>query len=79
MHLIVAQNVGWDITYIGNGVPHDEITYTATNVRAQLVVLAINNQEILLERYMKLNIFVKMQIGQKILFLLVHNVTIISN
>ena len=43
MHLIVAQNVGWDITYIGNGVPHDEITYAATNVRAQLVVLAINN------------------------------------
>ena len=44
MHLIVAQNVGWDITYIGNGVPHDEITYAASNVRAQLVVLAINNQ-----------------------------------
>ena len=44
MHLIVAQNVGWDITYIGNGVPHDEITYAASNVNAQLVVLAINNQ-----------------------------------
>ena len=44
MHLIVAQNVGWDITYIGNGVQHDEITYAASNVRAQLVVLAINNQ-----------------------------------
>ena len=43
MHLIVAQNVGWDITYIGNGVPHDEITFTASEVRAQLVVLAINN------------------------------------
>ena len=43
MHLIIAQNVGWDITYIGNGVPHDEISYAATSVRAQLVVLAINN------------------------------------
>ena len=43
MHLIVAQNVGWDITYIGNGVPHDEITFTASNVKAQLVVIAINN------------------------------------
>ena len=43
MHLIVAQNVGWDITYIGNGVPHDEITFAASTVRAQLVVLAINN------------------------------------
>ena len=43
MHIIVAQNVGWDITYIGNGVPHDEISYAASTVRAQLVVLAINN------------------------------------
>ncbi len=43
MHMIVAQNVGWDITYIGNGVPHDEITYSASEVKAQLVVLAINN------------------------------------
>ena len=43
MHMIVAQNVGWDLTYIGNGVPHDEITYTASSVNAQLVVLAINN------------------------------------
>ena len=43
MHMIVAQNVGWDITYIGNGVPHDEISYAASSVRAQLVILAINN------------------------------------
>lgn len=43
MHMIIAQNIGWDLTYIGNGVPHDEITYAATSVNAQLVVLAINN------------------------------------
>ena len=43
MHMIVAQNVGWDLTYVGNGVPHDEITFTASTVKAQLVVLAINN------------------------------------
>ena len=43
MHMIVAQNIGWDLTYIGNGVPHDEITFAASKVNAQLVVLAINN------------------------------------
>ena len=43
MHMIVAQNIGWDLTYIGNGVHHDEITYAASSVNAQLVVLAINN------------------------------------
>ena len=43
MHLIVAQNVGWDITYIGNSVPNDEISYAASRVKAQVVILAINN------------------------------------
>ena len=43
MHMIVAQNIGWDLTYIGNGVPHDEIAFAASKVKAQLVVLAINN------------------------------------
>jgi DNA-binding transcriptional MerR regulator len=43
MHMIVAQNIGWDLTYIGNGVPHDEITFAASKVKAQLVVLAVNN------------------------------------
>ena len=57
MHLIVAQNVGWDITYIGNSVPNDEISYAASRVKAQVVILAINNsRDIARKIYMKLNI-----------------------
>ena len=32
MHIIVAQNIGWDVTYVGNSVPHDEMTYMANKI-----------------------------------------------
>ena len=29
MHIIVAQNIGWDVTYVGGNIPHDELIYIA--------------------------------------------------
>ena len=43
MHIIVAQNIGWDVTYVGNNLPHDEITFIAKEISAQVLVLAQNN------------------------------------
>ncbi len=43
MHVIVAQNVGWDVTYVGNGVPHDELSYIANTISARALVIALNN------------------------------------
>ena len=43
MHIIVAQNIGWDVTYVGNSVPHDEMTYMANKIKASTIVVALNN------------------------------------
>ena len=43
MHIIVAQNIGWDVTYVGNSIPHDEMTYMANKVEARTIVVALNN------------------------------------
>ena len=43
MHIVIAQNIGWDVTYVGNDVPHDEIIFLAKAISAQVLVLAINN------------------------------------
>ena len=42
MHIIVAQNIGWDVTYVGNGVPHDELIFMANKVKARAMVIALN-------------------------------------
>ena len=43
MHIIVAQNIGWDVTYVGHSVPHDEMTYMANRIKASTIVVALNN------------------------------------
>ena len=43
MHIIVAQNIGWDVTYVGNSVPHDELSYMAEKIGARTMVIALNN------------------------------------
>ena len=43
MHIIVAQNIGWDVTYVGNGVPHDELSYMADKIDARTMVIALNH------------------------------------
>jgi len=43
MYMIVAQNVGWNITYVGNAVPHDELSHIARKIKADTVVVALNN------------------------------------
>ena len=43
MHIIIAQNIGWDVTYAGSNVPHDEVTFLAQQISAQVLVLALNN------------------------------------
>ena len=35
IHIIVAQNIGWDVTYVGNSIPHDEMTYMANKIDAR--------------------------------------------
>ena len=42
MHIIVAQNIGWNVTYVGNGVPHDELIFMANKVQARAMVIALN-------------------------------------
>ena len=43
MHIVVAQNIGWNVTYVGNNIPHDELTYIANKVSARTMVIALNN------------------------------------
>lgn len=43
MYMIVAQNIGWNITYVGNSIPHDEVSYIANKIEANAVVIALNN------------------------------------
>ncbi len=43
MHIIVAQNIGWDVTYVGNGVPHDELIFMANKIKARAMVIALNH------------------------------------
>ena len=43
MHTIVAQNIGWNVTYVGNNIPHDELTYMAKKISARTMVIALNN------------------------------------
>ena len=43
MHIIVAQNIGWDVTYVGGNIPHDEMIYIANKISARAMVLAFNN------------------------------------
>ena len=43
MHIIIAQNIGWNVTYVGSGIPSDELTYMAEKISAQVMVLALNN------------------------------------
>jgi hypothetical protein len=43
IHIIVAQNIGWDVTYVGNSIPHDEMTYMANKIDARTIVVALNN------------------------------------
>ena len=43
MHTIVAQNIGWNVTYVGNNIPHDELTYMAKKISARTIVIALNN------------------------------------
>lgn len=43
MHIVIAQNIGWDVSYVGNNLPHDEITFIAQEISAQVLVLALNN------------------------------------
>lgn len=43
MHIIVAQNIGWDVTYVGNNIPHDELAYMANKISARTMVIALNN------------------------------------
>lgn len=43
MHIIVAQNIGWNVTYVGNSVPHDELSYMAEKIGARTMVIALNN------------------------------------
>ena len=43
MHIIIAQNVGLDLTYVGGNIPHDEIIYMANKIKARAMVLAFNN------------------------------------
>ena len=43
IHIIVAQNIGWDVTYVGNSIPHDEMTYMANKIEARTIVVALNN------------------------------------
>jgi len=43
MHIIVAQNIGWNVTYVGNSVPQDELSYIAEKISARTMVIALNN------------------------------------
>lgn len=43
MHIIIAQNIGWDVTYVGNNIPHDELTYMANKISVRTMVIALNN------------------------------------
>jgi len=43
MHIIIAQNIGWDVTYVGNNIPHDELTYMANKISVHTMVIALNN------------------------------------
>jgi MerR family transcriptional regulator, light-induced transcriptional regulator len=43
MHIIVAQNIGWNVTYVGNSVPQDELSYIAEKIGARTMVIALNN------------------------------------
>lgn len=43
MHIIVAQNIGWNVTYVGNGIPHDELSHMAEKIGARTMVIALNN------------------------------------
>ena len=43
MHIIVAQNIGWDVTYVGGNIPHDELIHIANKITARAMVLAFNN------------------------------------
>ena len=43
MHIIVAQNIGWDVTYVGGNIPHDELIHIANKISARAMVLAFNN------------------------------------
>ena len=43
MHIIVAQNIGWDVTYVGNDVPHDELIFMANKIKARAMVIALNH------------------------------------
>ena len=44
MHIIVAQNIGWNVTYVGNGVPHDELIYMANEISARAMIIALNTE-----------------------------------
>ena len=43
MHIIIAQNIGWSVTYVGNNIPHDELTHMANKISANTIVVALNN------------------------------------